>query len=418
MSKVINIREYNRNEISAAKKFETLKILNLNILTHLSSAEAKVLMFIWHRTVYWGKTSEYIPRRHFMDGVGEVAAPVGVSLRGLINALASLEKSGVLKRWKAGNGGSYYSINFAWELPMLREPKNPKGRATGTLKEPKNRGCKNCTGTGAKTAPHKYENNKYELLKEGSAPSGARPDDLQDSINRATAKSRERKAAKLAKASQYETAGGLERLWAAEVATRFPDADYTAWTVKDFGMVSKFRKNFSATQGSKTWPFFQFIIEHWQRIGVLYFSWMKNDLFPAYPDVGLVLKFKKQFLHAFTDEKFLVRQMNLSRHEREINKLKKLGYTQAQAEEACAKDLEHGKVAEKQTRRAEVAEIDVRALATENAQLKKENTRLRVRDGERLMKQDRERDRKMNPGSKPKRKYDKDGFAIFDGEDL
>lgn len=429
-------------EFSASAKFESLKIIHSEWLADLSPSEYKLVCFIWQRTIYWGKKREAISHRHFLEGItnrktGEIVQkPTGLSKQSVISAINSLEEKGVLSRTQRGQNAFTYHLNLGWMPKMLKEPKNKKG-GSGTLKTPKG-GVQKLDPGGSKILTPKYDNIKYAHKEEESESELSHPgqgrenskrgtDDtneysdnpaagLEESIAAAKKVSAAAREKKMARAAKRENVADLEKMWVSKMHAVHPDCPMAAWTVKQCGQVKNFRDQYKKETGGPVWPFFDFCIANWHRIGKLRFAWMKGLMFPEYPSVDFLMGFKKHFILMMGDERFYERQIGMTQKERDIAKLIKQGYTMEQAEKVYLDDLEQSKIVQRQSKRADAAEKDVRGVQQTNRQLEAEIKRLKLQQGRELIAKQKEENAKpkVNPGSivKKKVKRDKDGFVI------
>lgn len=421
--KAKNLFGSKKADITPTAKFHSLTILN-RFMPHVSPAEFTVLYFVWMRTVYWGKPSEYVCRRHFLEGIPETIEPLNMSQRNLIRCLKNLVAHGMLFRAYHHDGGSSFTINFSWGPEMLKTPKNPKQQTTGGLKSSKKsaeKGGDNLALGGCKFGTHKYENNKS--VHTGVSGKPQTPDtevlsateSLLESTKKAEARSREQRAKKLARAAERESVADLERLWQESMRIAHPDYPVISWTRKECGQVKHLRDAFRLKEpDAKFMPFMKFCIEQWNRIIAFRFEWREDFTCPEFPAIGFVLAFKKEFLFAYADKEFHTRSLGLSDYESEMRKYKKMGYTEEQAEKAIRHTNENSKAVQKQRERAEQLESGVRGLTRKVKQLEHEKAMLEIERGRELMKQRKQK--KVDPEPvKRNIPVDADGWAEFKG---
>ena len=88
----------------------------------LSPAEFKVLVLIFDRTIAWGRSSERISMREFVDGRGNYTQGTGMSVRTIQRALRNLiEQRIVIAELRTG-APTLFTINLNWagtdEIPV------------------------------------------------------------------------------------------------------------------------------------------------------------------------------------------------------------------------------------------------------------------------------------------------------------
>ncbi len=105
--------EFN-SEFTPSQKFETLKIMQKIWIGRLTPSEFHVVFFIWCRTVFWGKGTEFIKYRHFIEGIPDVIDGVPFAERRLKDILDALVKKEILFR-DITQTGSFYTLDFEWD---------------------------------------------------------------------------------------------------------------------------------------------------------------------------------------------------------------------------------------------------------------------------------------------------------------
>ena len=103
-----------KQELSASQKFWLLRMIFSEWLDKLTPSEFMVVMFIWQRTILWGKGREFIKFRHFLKGIDGEIRPLPLKQRRLQQILKSLVQKGVIER-RTRVYGSWYNINYEWK---------------------------------------------------------------------------------------------------------------------------------------------------------------------------------------------------------------------------------------------------------------------------------------------------------------
>lgn len=409
--------EPKKRDMTPSQKFHSLTTLN-KLMPHVSPAEFTVLYFVWMRTIYWSKTTEYVCRRHFLEGIPGTIEPLNMSTRNLVRCLKNLVAGRMLFRTVHRDGGSSFTINFAWEPEMLKQPKKAKTKNVSALREPKKStktGGANLALGGCKFGTHKYDNNKSVHKDNGKPLSvcNSAAENLIKQTKEAIERSREQKAKKLILAAKRESVPDLEKLWREAMRIAHPDFAVPVWGPKERGQVKNMRNDFQQS-GEPFFPFLNFCIENWNRILAFRFAWMKEVIPPEFPDICFLAGYKKQFLFAYGDASFWDRSLGLTRHEREMRKYKKMGYTEEQAVKAIEHDMKHNQIIQKEMDRAEQLESGVRGLTKKVKQLEHEKAMLEIQRGRELMKQRKQKKAEPEP-VKQKLPVDADGWAEFKG---
>lgn len=114
MNNIVNLQTNYDQELTPSSKFWALKKIHQDWLERLTPSEYMVLMFIWNRTIFWGKQSEFIYFRHFTEGIPDVIKALPFKKSRLSQIIKSLQDRGIIYRSRQ-MFGSYYSINFDWE---------------------------------------------------------------------------------------------------------------------------------------------------------------------------------------------------------------------------------------------------------------------------------------------------------------
>jgi DNA-binding MarR family transcriptional regulator len=138
MTEVVELQDYRAQQpqqgMPAKDKFLSLRIIAGKWFDRLTPSEFMVVMFIWNRTIFWGKEKEFVKYRHFLKGIPEVIRPLPIKERRLQQIIRGLEKKGVIKR-ETRVYGSWYSIQHDWEpQKTARRKSKKKQRVIGTHK--------------------------------------------------------------------------------------------------------------------------------------------------------------------------------------------------------------------------------------------------------------------------------------------
>lgn len=433
-------RQSHNANAGAREKFLSLEILYRDLMPGLTASEHLVLHFIWMRTYFWGKPREFIKTKHFIDGIQGRMSGLPLSKATILRATKSLAEKGIIIK-ETQVYGCWFEIVFTPKesnVIMLRTPKNNKSKVAGKgLAAPIKRYQPDTTRYHSDTTykldniklGHK-EKNSESLLSQMKEDRNLKKEkkqeeflELEKSIQRASDNSKRIRERKIERAKKSETINSLKLLWKDLTLKTFPEMPYADWTgiqckkIKDF-------KNAYLADNERVWPFLEFCIANWSRIAKLRFGWLTDVKPPDYPDIDFLIGFKKFFIQAYADKEFFERQIGATPKEREIRKLKRMGYTDEQAEKIYLEQLEKSAATKRVSEKAEKAQAELarsrihsksrqKDLEKELRRQKLENARLH----EELQK--KRKKEKLHPAAnsiKPEKeiRYDADGYAIFE----
>lgn len=433
-------RQSHNANAGAREKFLSLEILYRDLMRGLNVHECLVLNFIWMRTCFWGKNREFIKTKHFIEGIPGIIAGLPLSKPAILRATKSLtEKNLIIKETQIY--GCWFEIVFTPKesnVIMLRQPKNKRSGTNSGLKNPKGGEYLIDTTRYPIDTTYKLDNiklghkekNSESLLSQMKEDRNLKKEkkqeeflELEKSIQRASDNSKRIRERKIERAKKSETINSLKLLWKDLTLKTFPEMPYADWTgiqckkIKDF-------KNAYLADNERVWPFLEFCIANWSRIAKLRFGWLTDVKPPDYPDIDFLIGFKKFFIQAYADKEFFERQIGATPKEREIRKLKRMGYTDEQAEKIYLEQLEKSAATKRVSEKAEKAQAELarsrihsksrqKDLEKELRRQKLENARLH----EELQK--KRKKEKLHPAAnsiKPEKeiRYDADGYAIFE----
>ncbi|AGH97822.1 hypothetical protein [Micavibrio aeruginosavorus] len=117
-----HIKPYKGEKISPSDKFWSLRMIHNTWIKKLTPSEYMVLMFIWNRTIFWGKAREFIKYRHFTDGIPSTISGLPLKERRLKEILDNMQKKKCITRNRTPYG-SWYAIDFNFEANKVRNKK-------------------------------------------------------------------------------------------------------------------------------------------------------------------------------------------------------------------------------------------------------------------------------------------------------
>lgn len=327
----------------------------------LSPPELAIVMMVFDRTIGWGKEAEYIPHRHFLDGVyGDDGKcynrGLNISRRSLIMMLKTLRDDGFLSATVGRSGENKYAIIFSRKpkpLDMFRVPKRAKDdtanadappvrvssfRAPKPRQIPPDRGVQILHGGvqktslgGANSAPIREEIKERES-KEASPLIG--PSGPMRIVSEIQSRGKERKASTLAQAvaSVNPTIAQLELIHRTAWEDKHPGTPYLAPKQKEWLAVKGYCKRYSVNAHVPFGTMFQWCCENWGMVVNSVFSWMTENPPGEFPNVMFILRRSGDFEQAYRERAKLLAQANRPLRQRLIDQLTDKGMDHELAE--------------------------------------------------------------------------------------
>lgn len=120
MNNVVNLQTNYDQELTPSTKFWALKKIHQEWFDRFTPSEYMVLMFIWNRTIFWGKQSEFIYFRHFTEGIPNVIKPLPFKKARLSQIIKSLQERGVKEPKKPKFGEVKTGFYHPYELEVSK----------------------------------------------------------------------------------------------------------------------------------------------------------------------------------------------------------------------------------------------------------------------------------------------------------
>tara|TARA_R110002153_G_scaffold26421_5_gene82923 strand:+ start:4312 stop:5616 length:1305 start_codon:yes stop_codon:yes gene_type:complete len=353
--------------------------------------EYTVIMFIFDRTLGWGKVTEYIPSRHFLEGLrsdtGMIYAPsVGMSERTLRNALRSLDDKGMIHRDVDFGCRSKYGINFEWKTKTedMKTPKRlKKNGKEGLVNSTKGVG-KIYQGGEQDLPTHRREEKEEEenqndshrqAMEVGHVEIETR-EEIMESIKKVESASRLKRDAK--KRDGYysnkkdqtgfiPSVAAMQKTWFDLSKKHFPSFAVSGLPSKGLHMLKSYAREWSARNAGKEWvDFLEWIFQNWSAIGRTEFNWMTNR--SEVPTIPLVVsaKLRVSLEKAWGDREALETIYAMTPREREVAFLMRdRGITEKQARKMAKEKEDILDESNKLGERKQKLELERRALEGE-----------------------------------------------------
>lgn len=332
--------------------------------------EFTLLMFIFDRTIGWGKNWEGITWNHFMNGVrsddGECYNEgTGMPRATLAKMLKSLQARGFIETRPGPSGTVRYALAFS------RAPRTDDMFRTSTkkftddsseagprLRTPKAKGvaarvnCDDDTEVPAiqRTTSIWGRGSTTETLKSTTETRGSISGTLRDSEIKEVSPKKETDVkpnpadsatvlSEILKKSDLNAQGRIAGILANDNASKedlahlyhmtwlafFPNAPYVMPKEKDMSALRSYAIRFRKNPANKL-PFAQFLrwtLECWHMVVRQNFSWMAN--MPELPNVFFLVKHSTDFEDSFSHREELKARANMSSRDRKIHDLVRKG---------------------------------------------------------------------------------------------
>lgn len=297
------------------------------MLSVLTPAETKVLVYIIDRTLGWLRLSERFSYREFKSGC-QTSRGANIDKDTAMRCLDSLTEKNVIQVLsRSKKRGTEILLNLKWSIEdMLRQPKKDRSEATG-LRQSRHSGSSvsaenrhQCllhgdTSVCSEQTPY-INKDKGTIGREtnvaGSASSesssGLQPVSLTEVISaakekNATAATRVRSRMKDSARSGTVSAQAMERFWVDGIKENDSAAVYKSWTKKEAGQAYHLRRGLNMP-GEQLLEFMRFCGREWKGIIRTQFSWARSEQ-ATIANVGFLLKYPHQFVHAFQNQHLL-----------------------------------------------------------------------------------------------------------------
>jgi hypothetical protein len=304
------------SEAAAKKKsYQYIEVFNLlaSKWMRLTGNQIAVLVFINARTRKYGKESERIPVKHFTGGVmsceGEVITPgLSMGTRTLYRAIQELEELGILKVDR-GMHRSKCTVNvFAIDFKTLQEGPDmasklciprPKKASCAKMADPM---CQNGRGVVPKWPIEGTEDNKQiqdKKQKEHGGSFAPTPNNLEDSIEKATAGVRRRRRAKAS--STRVTQASMKALWEELMLEHYPRVPFVPMSRVEYSIFKK-QLDSMHLRNHNVQDILKWIIAEWDSIIARDMSWLSKYTQDSLskPTLSIVSRYLRKFTEIYS----------------------------------------------------------------------------------------------------------------------
>lgn len=321
-----------------------------------SALERLALLFIYDRTLGWGKEWERITMDQCSQGVISdegvcYAAPFTSCRKRAAATLTALFDAGAIRRGPASADKSRrYALNFDYK-PNMQLPKRLKhGGGTAPYV-----GAETPHTLGAET-PHQREEEirvtKEKSLVAASDHQSAGATDSRDELEiaitkvRSRSKSRASEKSKAGRALRKDGSGilptktALAAMWRSLWMEHFPDLALDAPPQISLHILWQYSKKWTeARKAGEFADYLAWLFENWNAVRLGSFSWMAGA--PKAPALRLIVsaKLRAYFEEAYRDKETVALWRKLEPHERRLNELVESGMDPDKARESVEKEF-------------------------------------------------------------------------------
>jgi hypothetical protein len=336
------VRHYNTPDLSEARMFR--KIMR-EMRPYLNEIQMLVLLFVFDRTYTYGKTSEVIPMRHFLNGVttgdGVVLHPPIKKDRATIyRALDFLvDNVIILRSQNSRNSAPTLAINPVW-VPQVSHQ-----RDSSVASVRQQVGC-NAT-LNNKNITHEYEQVAPAHTRDAiPCQEEVQMSEAADRLRAAVAGATEKSHAARDKRKRKLSPTGLEKIWEDAFRDAYPDDTFFRWRIYEQSAFAK-----AVGRGvprNEVQAFIDFCVRSFDNVINVKFAWMKSK---PECNVGFVTKHIAEFYQAFEED-------------RDPNRKLKRRIREAPVRQAPVKETNDAEVSALQARIKELeAKVGQRSLA-------------------------------------------------------
>jgi len=300
-------------------------------LKHLNGCEAACVLFIFDRTIQWGKLHERIPLRHFTDGIVSRdlkvhSEGVNYSKRQIMTALKKLEDGNLIEVLSTSpTAPKLFGIRIEATTDELKQFSNMKKIArpkrmknvdedhvgTGEIISPKKRRTGEETSpTGEKTSPHKRRKEKTTKSSKEKKLCSADAEQTLTSVEERIAKKqteREEKRRRYIEQNRTLLKKELSRFWRDTIANYHDDMRALSLNVAQTSALYGKQKKFVAAMHDESFvEFLDWTIAHWHNIIDSTFHWMTDA--PQIVEAWFFLKHFDKFFAMYEKRDRLLRQ--------------------------------------------------------------------------------------------------------------
>lgn len=273
-----------------------LRFLLRKVKPHVSRAEFEILMFIFDRTYTYGKTSEAITTKHFLEGViwGDVLLhpPIALKRTQLFDSLKRLCDNVILiRKTDRRTNRTMYMLNPLWDQNFV-VPRNVTSRnVTKELVRYSGQGspAQRTSLSGPANTIEQEDSNM------GIRTGAAVPQSVTDLLNNSLGKSKDARDRK----KQKGNATAFSKIWEDAFRSAYPEEQYFAWRVTELASFKRALQR-GAVPPTVAPAFIDFVVTEFPSVVSAHFAWMQKP--PTIPNVLFVVKHIEKFYTAFRDK--------------------------------------------------------------------------------------------------------------------
>ncbi len=318
---------------------------------YLTALQRLALLFVYDRTLGWGKEWERITMDQCSEGVWDQdgrchAAPFTSCRKRAAEVIQSLVELGLVRTERRGmDRAKRYALNFDWKSPTMQLPKRLR------------QGGENAPLKGAETPPYigakkprlrEEKKEKVETEETTDAFSVRGKQEIEEVILNVKFRSRKRAALKQAdgrflrggQSGFLPSRAALSVSWRELWLRSFPDTPLEPLPKAGIAILHTYWKNWVEARGDGEFmDYLSWLFENWNALRVGTFSWMTN--YPKAPALRMIVsgKLRGYYEEAYREKEALALWRKLEPHERRIRELVENGMDPDKAREVVEREF-------------------------------------------------------------------------------
>lgn len=324
--------------------------------THLSTLQRLAVLFVYDRTLGWGKEWERITMDQCVQGIVSeegvrYAAPFTSCRKRASLVFKSLVQLGALRTEKIGwDRASRYALNFDWtpEMQLPKRLRNGNGSDNGGGNAPLDRGG-NAPLMGAETPRYKrVEVKRSEKGRVASASAREGRGELEMAVVEVRKRSKDKSALKKMQGRPLRANGTgflpnknrIPLFWKDLWIEYFPGEQLDPMTLASQQILWQYWKKWTEARSEGEFlDYLTWVFQYWNTIRIGSFAWMQS--FPKVPALRMLTSGK---LRVFFEEAYRERQTvetlsKLQPHERKLRELVEGGMAPEHAQEIVDREF-------------------------------------------------------------------------------
>tara|TARA_R100000808_G_scaffold512_2_gene2685 strand:+ start:3724 stop:5058 length:1335 start_codon:yes stop_codon:yes gene_type:complete len=339
----------------------------------LSNLEFRTVLFIYDRTVGWGKKWERITGKHFCKGVWSdekcYASPISTNRGYVSGVVANLIERGAILRERTGN--SYkYCLNLDWN-PKMKIPKRLKQNKTVPKVEQEVVQKWDSESVPIVEQQREINNNRENsptVAPDGADKIGDALIEMEKAIRLRTKKSAQRLDRLRAKGKYERRANGeksgfvpsrssLPEIWRSLFTDNYPKGKLPPVAKASLSILHKYAVEWTKSRDEGEFlDYLRWVFENWKALKELCFYWMSD--YPDSPSINIMVnsKIRHKIEDAYNEQEKVKRWRSLDEWERKYERLIERGMDHEKAEGIAKRETGYKDIKDELRRERELLE--------------------------------------------------------------